>query len=159
MAPLAPRLNRLLHCGWFAALPLLPGCQPPPIQKQFKRVERWGSRWCADASHERLDSCKMSDGLNKLYGSVGALRDGDGLPPLRIDRTVATQACLDGDTEAISNLNVLLSEGAKVVVRGEKMHHFIARTSPRQGEKDYHLVYCHYRVMILEGPERLLTRR
>lgn len=127
------------------------------MQRQFKVVERWGSRWCADATHERLDGCKTSDGINKLVGTVSVLGNGDGSPPLKMDRGTATRTCLDADNYAIWNLNQMLSEGAKLVARGEQMYQYTARTEPQSGEKSYHLITCHYRQVVLEGPESLLV--
>ena len=142
---------------FIAASVLLAGCEGPPVQRQFKLVEKWSSRWCADATHERLDGCKTSDGINKLAGAVGALGQGDGTPPFKMDRATATQTCLAADEYAIWNLNQLLSEGATVVARGEQMYRYTARTESRSGEKDYYAITCHYRHVILEGRESVLV--
>jgi hypothetical protein len=135
---------------------LLSACDGPNVQQQFKVVERWSSRWCADETHERLDGCKTSDGLNKLAGAVGVLGGGDGSAPSRVDRGSATRICLDADQEAIWNLNQLLSEGAKLIARDEKMYRYSARSTPIEGQKDYHLITCHYRHVILEGRKSLM---
>ncbi len=137
---------------------VLAGCQPESIQRQFKLVEKWSSRWCADETHERLDKCKTSDGLNRLMGNVSALREGDGLPPMRIDRSSATRYCLEADPDARSNLNALLEKGAKVIARGEQMAQYSVRASARPDAKDYHLIQCHFRQVILEGPPHVITQ-
>jgi hypothetical protein len=136
---------------------LLAGCEPAPVQKQFKVVERWSSRWCADATHERLDGCEYSNSLNKLVGTVAALGKGDGLAPLRIDRVAATRACLDQEPDAIADINPLLERGVRVVVRGEALARYVARTSPAEGQKHYHRIECHYRQVILEGPPAVVA--
>ena len=136
---------------------LVAGCEGPTVQRQFKLVEKWSSRWCADETHQRLDGCKTSDGFNRLAGAVGALGGGDGSPPGKMDRKTATQACLAADDDAIWDLNQLLSGGAKLIARGEQMYRYNTRAEPRAGEKDYHLVTCHYRHVVLEGQKSVLA--
>jgi hypothetical protein len=136
---------------------LLAACEPPPVQKQFKVVERWSSRWCADSTHERLDRCEYSDSLNKLAGTVAALGKGDGRPPLRIDRGEATRTCLAQAQDAVADINPLLERGARVVVRGESMARYVARTQPGAGATHYHRIECHYRQVILEGPPGVIS--
>ena len=135
---------------------LLAGCDRSPVQREFKLVERWSSKWCADVTHE-LDQCKTSDGANKLAGAVNALGGVSATPPAAIDRDTATRACLAAEPYTVSDLNELLAAGAKLVVRGEQTYRYLARTEPNPGEKDYHLVTCQYRHIVLEGPESVLT--
>lgn len=105
-----------------------------------------------------IDGCKTSDGLNRLMGNLSALREGDGLPPSRIDRSSATRYCLKADPDARANLNALLEKGAKVIARGEQMAQYSVRTLARPGAKDYHLIQCHFRQVILEGPPQIITQ-
>ena len=127
------------------------------MQKQFKVVERWSSRWCADSTHEQLDRCETSDSLNKLAGTVGALGKGDGRPPLRIGRGEATRTCLAQAQDAVADINPLLERGARVVVRGESLARYVARTQPGPGATHYHRIECHYRQVILEGPPGVIS--
>jgi hypothetical protein len=153
-----------LGCRWLwlvlaAFMPWLSGCQPADLQKEVKLLERWGNRWCADATHERLDQCEYSDGLNRLVGAVAALGSGQDRPPMQISAGDATQACLDGDPAMIVDLNAYLSRGARVVVRGEQLQRYDVRTAPQPGQPGYHRVHCHFRPVILEGPASLLEQR
>lgn len=44
-----------------------------------------------------------------------------------------------------------------MVVWGEQVRRYRAHTAPESGEKDYHLIFCEYRDVILEGPRGLLA--
>lgn len=129
------------------------------MQREFKLVERWSSRWCADKTYESLDGCKTSEMLSKLLGHRAALQGGDGRPPASINGTAAMQACLASDPSAIANVHGLLLKGAKVVSRGEATSHYITRTTPIAEARGYHLVDCHYRSVTLEGPSSLISAR
>lgn len=151
------RLRILLAC--VAISTLLTGCEPHVTQREFKLIERWSSRWCADKTYESLDGCNTSEMLLKLLGNPAALQGGDGRPPARINGTAAMQACLVTDPSAIANIHGLLLKGAKVARRGEAMSHYTARTAPTTEERGYHLVDCHYRSVTLEGPPSLISGR
>ena len=78
---------------------------------------------------------------------------------MRLDAGTATLACLDSQSSVVDDLNGLLANGAKVVVWGNQIKQFITRTTPEPEQKDYHLIFCHYREVILEGPRELLLGR
>jgi hypothetical protein len=73
-----------------------------------------------------------------------------------MDASTATMACLGADVDAIADVNLLLNEGARVIVWGNQISKYTTRTSPEPDQKDYHLVFCNYRQVILEGPQQLL---
>ncbi len=126
------------------------------IQRHFKLVERWSARWCADEDWERLDTCEGSQNINEALGGVQALAGGSAAPPMTTDASTATTACLNADGAAMAHLDALLENGARVVVWGEQVRRYRARTEPASGKKDYHLIFCEYRDIVLEGPEGLL---
>lgn len=157
--------------GFFAGfLCLSSGCQdssdapvgaggnagPSTVQQQIKLLEKWAGRWCADATWEQLNQCEGSQALNKLFGAVSAAKGGDGRNPMVLDGWTATMACLDSQPGVIADLNGLLANGAKVIVWDNQVKQFTTRTTPEAEQKDYHLVFCHYREVILEGPRELL---
>jgi len=147
----------LSGCGGSGDSPTDDSAHPEAtIQRHFKLVERWSSRWCADQDWERLDNCQGSQNINELMGSVQALAGRSAAPPMAMDTASATTACLDANGDAIAHLDALLENGARVVVWGEQICRYRARTQPDDGKKDYHLIFCEYRDIILEGPQGVL---
>lgn len=126
------------------------------IQRQFKLIEKWQGRWCADETWENLNGCEGTEALNQLFGAIGAANGANGKSPMVLDASTATLACLDADPDAIADVNMLLGEGARVVVWGNQISQYKTRTTPDEGQKDYQLIFCNYRQVILEGPGQLL---
>lgn len=129
---------------------------PTTVQQQIKLLEKWTGRWCADSAWEQLNQCEGSQALNQLYGAISAAKGGDGHNPMVLDGWTATMACLESQPGVTADLNGLLANGAKVIVWGNQVKQFTTRTIPEAEQKDYHLVFCHYREVILEGPRDLL---